>query len=210
MTAVICFADYSTVDEKENPFSQLPDVYKVLDYLGINYIETTDCEADDLIAGYTLSFCGDTDIVICSFDSDFFQLIDRHVSVLRYRGKKTMICTSQYLIDKYGIHPGQYAYFKSLVGDPADNISGAEKIGVKTAAALLKKFDTLENIICNAEKIEKPSVRKSIIENTERIRRNYELIRLEKNQPLPYDKCDLVFQYTEKTTTEVLMGIGIV
>lgn len=120
--------DYGMVNETENPFSQLPDVYKALDYLGINYIETTNCEADDMIASYALSFCNDTNIVICSFDSDFFQLISEHVSVLRYRGEKTVWCSSQYFIDKYGIYPNQYAYFKSLVGDTADNIKGAEKI----------------------------------------------------------------------------------
>ncbi len=173
--------DYSMVNEKENPFSQLPDVYKALDYMGINYIETTNCEADDIIASYALSFCDNSDIIICSFDSDFFQLISEHVSVLRYRGKNTMLCSSQHIIEKYGIYPNQYAYFKSLVGDTADNIKGAEKIGIKTAASLLRTFGTLENIICNAEDIDKPSIKKSIIENTERIRKNYELIRLEKN-----------------------------
>lgn len=79
--------DYSTVGEEEKPFSQLPDVYKALDYLDIKHIETTGCEADDLIASYALSFCGDTDIVICSLDIDFFQLINEHIFVLRYRGK---------------------------------------------------------------------------------------------------------------------------
>lgn len=192
-----------------NPFSQLPDVYKSLDYLDINYIETTNCEADDMITSYVLSFCDDTDIVISSFDSDFFQLISEHVSILRYRGEKTMIYSSQYIIDKYGIYPNQYAYFKSLVGDTADNIKGVEKIGIKTAASLLRTFGTLENIISNAENIDKPSIKKSIVENTDRIRKNYELIRLEKNQPLPYDKCDLEFINTNKTTTEVLRGIGI-
>ena len=201
--------DYSTVSEEESPFSQLPDVYKALDYLGINYIETTNCEADDLITSYTLSFCNDTEIVICSFDSDFFQLISEHVSIVRYRGEKTMICSSQYIIDRYGINPDQYAYFKSLVGDTADNIKGVEKIGVKTAASLLRTFGTLENIISNAENIDKQSIRKSIVENTDRIRKNYELIKLENNQPLPYDKCELVFLNTARTTTEVLKGIGI-
>lgn len=201
--------DYSTVDEEENPFSQLPDVYKALDYLGINYIETTDCEADDMITSYARSFCDDTNIMISSFDSDFFQLISERISILRYRGDKTVICSSQYIIDKYGIYPDQYAYFKSLVGDTADNIKGAEKIGVKTAASLLQKFETLENIICHAENIDKPSIRKSITENTDRIRKNFELIKLENNQPLPFDKGDLEFINTGKTTTEVLRGIGI-
>ncbi|MCM1262701.1 MAG: hypothetical protein NC313_08255 [Butyrivibrio sp.] len=44
--------DYSIVNEEENPFSQLPDIYKILDYLGISYIETDDCEADDMITSY--------------------------------------------------------------------------------------------------------------------------------------------------------------
>lgn len=201
--------DYSMVDEAKNPFSQLPDVYKALDYMGINYIETTNCEADDLMASYALSFCDSADIVICSLDSDFFQLIREHISILRYRGKKTIVCSPEYMIEKYGIYPKQYAYFKALVGDTADNIKGAEKIGIKTAASLLRTFGTLENIICNAGDIDKPSIKKSIIENTERIRKNYELIKLERNQPLPYDKCDLKFINAGKTTTEVLKGIGI-
>ena len=201
--------DYSMVNETENPFSQLPDVYKALDYMGINYIETTDCEADDLIASYALWFCDSANIFICYFDFFFFHLISEQISVLWYRGEKTTVCSSDYIIEKYDIYPNQYAYFKSLVGDTADNIKGAENIGIKTAASLLRIFGTLENIIRNAQAIEKPSVKKSIIENTDRIRRNYELIRLEKNQLLQYDKCDLEFIDVRKTTTEVLKGIGI-
>ena len=67
----------------------------------------------------------------------------------------------------------------------------------------------MENIIHNDKDIDKPSIKNSIIENTDRIRRNYELIRLEKNQLLQYDKCDLEFIDVRKTTTEVLKGIGI-
>lgn len=201
--------DYSEVEEEENPFSQLPDVFKALDYLGINYIETTNCEADDMIASYALSFCEDTNIVISSFDSDFFQLISDRISVLRYRGEKTVICSPQYMIDKYGIYPDQYAYFKSLVGDTADNIKGAEKIGIKTASILLRNFGTLENIISNAESIDRPSIKKSIIENADRIRKNYELIKLENNQLLQFHKCDLKIMNVNITTMEILKGIGL-
>lgn len=201
--------DYSEVNEEENPFSQLPDVYQALTYLGIKYIETTDCEADDMIASYTLSYRDDTNVVISSFDSDFFQLISERVSVLRYRGEKTVLCTPQFLVEKYGIYSEQYADFKSLVGDTADNIRGVEKVGIKTAASLLRMFGTLENVIRNAEKIDKPSVRKSIFENAERIRKNYELIKLNNTQTLPYDKCELAYLDRGQTTTEVLRGIGL-
>lgn len=201
--------DYSKVGEEDNPFSQLPDVYRVLDYLGITWIETTSCEADDMITSYALSFCDGANIVISSLDSDFFQLIGERISILRYRGEKTIICTAQYIVDKYGIYPDQYAYFKSLVGDTADNIKGVEKVGVKTAASLLRTFGTLENIICNAGSIDKPSIKKSIAENSDRIRKNYQLIKLEPNQPLLYDKNDLEYRSNGMTTTEVLKGIGV-
>ncbi|MDE7222979.1 MAG: hypothetical protein K2O34_04265 [Acetatifactor sp.] len=44
--------DYSQVPEEENPFSQLPDVYRALQYLGIPYWETEEYETDDEIAAY--------------------------------------------------------------------------------------------------------------------------------------------------------------
>ncbi len=46
--------DYSETPEENNPFSQLPDVYAALDYLGIKRAETCSCETDDWIAGYAL------------------------------------------------------------------------------------------------------------------------------------------------------------
>lgn len=202
-------ADYSAVREEENPFSQLPDVYEALDYLGIKYIETTDCEADDLIAGYALAFGRHTEVTITSFDSDFFQLITDRISVLRYRGEKTMICTPKYIMEKFGILPEQYADFKSLVGDTADNIKGAEKVGVKTAAQLLREFGTLENMLVNAEKIKKPSVRESVIRNAEKLRVNYKLIKLEDTVSLPFSEQELTYRYDGTTTSEVLKGIGL-
>lgn len=202
-------ADYSVVCEEENPFSQLPDVYRALDYLKIRYIETTDCEADDLIAAYALSYGRAAEVVISSFDSDFFQLITERVSVLRYRGEKTTVCTPEFVAKKFGIVPAQYADLKSLVGDHADNIRGAEKVGVKTAAELLREFGTLENILLYAEKIRKLSVRESIMRNSERLRINYRLIKLGEGSALPFELQDLEYCNDGKTTNEVLKGIGL-
>lgn len=201
--------DYSMVCEEENPFSQLPDVYRALDFLGIRYIETMDCEADDLIAGYALSFGRNEEVVIASFDSDFFQLITDKVSVLRYRGEKTMICTPEYIKEKFDIMPEQYADWKSLVGDTADNIKGAEKVGAKTAASLLHEFGTLEQVLFDAEKIAKPSVRESILRNADRLRINYQMIKLAGGAALPFDGQELAYRYDGRTTNEVLTGIGL-
>lgn len=202
-------ADYSQTPEEETPFSQLPDVYAALGYLGIRYAETETCEADDWIAGYALTCAGEAEIVISSFDSDFFQLITDNVSVLRYRGENTVICTPQYIRDKFHIEPEQYAAFKSMTGDAADNIRGADKVGPKTAAWLLNSYGTLEGILKNAESIEKPSIKDSIIRNAERLRTNYKIIRLGNTAPLPFALSELAYAVPEVTTADVLKGIGL-
>ncbi|MBO5359139.1 MAG: flap endonuclease [Clostridia bacterium] len=201
--------DYDTVPEEENPFTQLNDIYNALDFLGIKHCETTVCETDDVIAAYALKYGKNNEIVISSFDSDFFQLITNNVKVLRYRGDNTQIYDTEFFFNKFGILPDFYADFKSLTGDTADNIKGADKIGPKTAAALVNQFGNLESIIKNAEKITKPSIKKSVIENTERIRLNYKLIKLCDCADLPFCLEELQYTYNGTTTNEVLIGIGL-
>ena len=201
--------DYSQTPEEETPYSQLADVCAALGYLGIRYAQTETCEADDWIAGYALTCAGEAEIVISSFDSDFFQLITDRVSVLRYRGERTVVCTPEYIRDKLHIEPAQYADFKSMTGDAADNIRGADKVGPKTAARLLNRFGTLSGILENAQRIEKPSVRESILSNAARLQTNYEIIRLGHTAPLPFALSELAYAVPEVTTTDVLKGIGL-
>lgn len=201
--------DYSGIPEEENPFSQICDIYAALDFMGIKRFETTDCEADDLIAGYALNFAEEEEIIISSQDSDFFQLISSRVSVLRYRGEKTVICTPEYIKEKFGITPEQYADFKALTGDKSDNIKGAERIGEKTASLLLNEFGNLEGIIGNAQNIKKPSVKMSVMKNTEKLRANYEIIKLGAYSLLPFSVNELEYAYNGVTANEVLINIGL-
>lgn len=201
--------DYGEKPEEENPFSQLPDVCAALDYLGIQHTEALTCEADDLIASYAMNYGQKNEVIISSFDSDFFQLITDKVSVLRYRGDKTVICTPEYICQKYGILPAQYADFKSMTGDVSDNIKGADRIGPKTAAWLFNEFGTLEDIFANAAAIRKPSIRESVIRNMERLRINQRLIRLDGLAPLPYTLGELTCRLPDIKTNDVLKGIGL-
>lgn len=201
--------DYSQARDEENPYSQLTYIYQALQYLGITYAETTNCEVDDWISSYTSLYGKDNEIVVSSFDSDFFQLISDNVSIFRYRGDKSILCTPKYLREKYGIEPYQYADFKSLTGDKADNIVGADKVGTKTASVLFQEFGSLDNIIRNAETIKKQSVRESVTKNSERLLRNLELIKLDGQNDVPVGLDDMLFTYSKITTTEVLRGIGL-
>lgn len=201
--------DYSNVPEEENPFSQLQDVYDALTFMGIKHTEVAELETDDVIASYTYACEKEVQIVIASFDSDFFQLINDNVHVLRYRGDKTVVCYTEYIQNKYGVSPHQYADYKSLTGDNSDNIKGAERVGPKTASALVNQFGSLQAIIKNADAIQKQSIRESIIRNTERLNNNYKLIKLEDRATLPFNFDELAYIYNGITTNEVLKGIGL-
>ena len=139
--------DLSDVPEEENPFVQLPDAYRVLDLMGIRRYETTVHEADDVIASYAYKYKDEARIVVCSHDSDFYQLIDGGSCILRYRGDKSVIVDEASLMEKYGITGSQYVDFKSLTGDHADNIRGVEGIGPKTASRLMRDYGSLDNLL---------------------------------------------------------------
>ena len=201
--------DYSEMPEEDTPFSQLPDIYAALDELGICHKETENCEADDWIAAYAVQLGKRMDVVIVSQDSDFFQLITERVSVLRYRGKHTVICDPAYIQEKLGIQPDRYASFKALTGDTADNIRGADKIGPKTAAELMNTFGNLQTMIEQADSIRKPSIRQSVIQNAARIRKNYDLICLSGEAALPFTLGQLRWEDSGRTTTQVLEKCGI-
>ena len=201
--------DYSAMPEEDTPFSQLPDIYAALDELGICHKETENCEADDWIAGYAARYGKEMDVVIVSQDSDYFQLITERVSVLRYRGKQTVICDPDYIREKLGIEPCQYAAYKALTGDTADNIRGVDKIGPKTAAQLMNAYGDLQTMLQQAESISKPSIRQSVQTHTERIWKNYELIRLTGEAALPFGVDALCWEDPNLTTTQVLQRIGV-
>jgi DNA polymerase-1 len=201
--------DYSSMQQEESPFSQINDVYAALDEMHIRWVETDGCEADDVIAGYALDDEFDGEVIISSFDSDFFQLITDRVSILRYHGEHTMVWNEEYFRWKFGIKPSQYADFKCLTGDAADNIVGAKKVGRKTAARLLNEYGTLENLLQCADSIRQPSIRGSILESKDRLLLNQCLIKLKGDTPLPFPIESLVYTNMKKTTGQVLGEINI-
>lgn len=201
--------DYSQVPEEENPFSQLSDVYMALDFLKIRHSESCGCETDDIIASYALTYGKNMQIIISSFDSDFFQLISDNVNILRYRGDNTVICNREYLQNKFNIQPEVYADFKSLTGDASDNVKGANKVGPKTASLLINEFGNLHNLLKNVDHIKKPAIKDAIMLNTQRLLDNYKIIKLENKCSLPFELEELLYSLPNVNTRDVLKAIGL-
>ena len=201
--------DYSELAEEENPFIQLPLVYKAIEAMGIPFCEVHGCECDDVIATYAKRFSEDFQVVISSFDSDYFQLISDNVRVLRYRGLSSIICDKEYVINRYGISPEYYADWKSMVGDTADNIKGIKGVGPKTATKLINSHGTLAEMLADISYVEPEKLRKKVKESSEILLRNYSLIKLDDTGILPFEIDELEYISDRIKTMDVLRKIDL-
>lgn len=126
-------------------------------------------EADDLIG--TLSGQAKAkglDTVILTGDRDLLQLVNGSVKLLMpVTGiTKSVLMGAKEVEEKYGIRPDQVIDYKSLVGDPSDNYPGVGGIGPKTAAHLLQKFDSLENLYIHLGDV-KPEIAQKLANDAE-------------------------------------------
>ena len=135
-------------DIEDSPFVHLPIIKKILNHLNIGYIEQEGTEADDVIATLSREFTdkyGDGISFIFSSDSDFYQLIDKKTSIIKLKARDQYeVIDEAFILQKLGIMPDDYVYFKSLTGDRTDNIRGIEGIGPIAAREIIlgrKIFD---------------------------------------------------------------------
>lgn len=89
--------------------------------------------------------------------------------------------------EKFGVNSNKLLDLFSLTGDASDNIPGVPGIGPKTAAKLLDKFDSLDNVIENINNIEQTRVRNILTEHKEKALISRELLSLYKKVDLQHD-----------------------
>jgi len=199
--------DYSQVPDEENPFTQLPHIYKALSYLNIEHYEARICEADDYIASLSDKYRNEFDVVIVSTDKDFLQLVDEKTTVYNPVGKEGTLYTTDKVCEKFLVSPEQIIDYKILVGDPSDNIAGVKGIGKKTAAKILSSgsiVDILNGDVEIEEKwLNKLHEHKSIIE------RNRKLITMDRKIALNDHEGFAVDLNTERRTMDILRDCGV-
>ncbi|RYG22917.1 MAG: DNA polymerase I, partial [Chitinophagaceae bacterium] len=89
-------------------------------------------------------------------DKDYGQLVDEKVKIYKpgYQGGDAEIIGVKEVCEKWNIKDvSQVIDILGLMGDAVDNIPGIPGVGEKTAAKLLAEYDTLENVLANADKI---------------------------------------------------------
>lgn len=132
--------------------SQFSPLIDVLTALGLPILIIPGVEADDVI-GTIANSAKNTkrEVIVSTGDKDMAQLVNPHITLINTMTNKVM--DEQGVEDKFGVRPEQIIDYLTLVGDTSDNIPGVHKCGPKTAAKWLKEYQTLDNLIANANKI---------------------------------------------------------
>ena len=127
--------------------AQIPPLLSVLGAFGLACAGADGFEADDVIA--TLAHRDSEPVEIVSGDRDLLALATDRVTVL-YTGKgiaKLEAMGPEQVYEKYGVPAEHYADFAVLRGDPSDGLPGVPGVGEKTAAALVNRFGSVEQIV---------------------------------------------------------------
>jgi 5'-3' exonuclease len=134
--------------------AQIPVIKQVLDAAGVAMAGARGYEADDVIG--TLAARGDGPVDVVTGDRDLFQLVDdvRPVRIVyTARGMSKLEIVDEAAVTKRYEIPGRaYAAFATLRGDPSDGLPGVPGVGEKTAAALVRVFGSVENMLTALDK----------------------------------------------------------
>ena len=139
-------------DTPEDLRLQFPLAERAVYSLGISVWPAYDFEADDILGSAAVSYILDPEVdqvVICSPDKDLAQVVRGEQIVCLDRKNNSVIDESGVIV-KFGVKPNSIPDYLALVGDSADGIPGIPRWGQKSSAAVLSKYELIENIPTNS------------------------------------------------------------
>ena len=196
------FTDYKANREAapEDLLSSLPHIKAIIEGFNIPVVECDGYEADDVIG--TLAWqAADLgyEVYMVTPDKDYGQLLVKE-NVYMWKppafGNEREILDAEKIKAKWDIaRVDQVIDMLGLMGDAADNIPGIPGVGEKTAAKLLKEYDTLEGVLANADKI-KGAMGEKVRAGKESAIMSKKLATIITNVPVQFHEED--FQLSEK------------
>jgi DNA polymerase I len=168
---------------------QWPHLEPLVDAFGYRNLKVDGYEADDVIASIAEQAKTQDppiEVMVVTGDRDAYQLVDDQVSIMTTsRGiTDTRVYDRQGVIDRYGIPPELVPDFIGLKGDTSDNIPGVPGIGDKTAADLLQRFGSLEQVLDSIDEISGAKRKQNLTEHADDARVSKHLATAKRDIPL--------------------------
>jgi len=131
---------------------QIKPLLELVAALGYPVLCEPGVEADDVIGTLAVqAVAAGMRVQISTGDKDLTQLVND--SVLWVNTMSNEKLDAEGVKRKHGVRPDQIIDYLALVGDAVDNIPGVSKCGPKTASKWLEDYQTLDNLVANADKI---------------------------------------------------------
>ena len=162
-------------------FAKAPELFTALNWL---VADATELEADDLLGAYAeLEAASGSDTLLLTGDRDMYQCVTERTRVLYLKqGSSGFETVDPAEVERrYGIPPSAVPDFIALRGDPSDGLPGAPGIGEKTAAELLRRHGTLDQLLAAVEHDgagERPRIVFTLREHADALRAFREIARL--------------------------------
>jgi len=123
---------------------QLDLLPQLVESFGFAFAKGDGYEADDFLAAAARKARGP--VLVATSDRDAFQLVSDRVTVLQpTKGVSELARIGPAEVrERYGVEPEQVPDLIALRGDPSDRIPGAQGIGPKKAAEIVRQYGSLE------------------------------------------------------------------
>ena len=195
---------------------QFPLVREVAKVLNVHVLEEPGVEADDVIGTLaSRARAQGWEVVIVTGDKDFAQLVDGQVSLYdpmaEASGRGGWTGPPE-VEKKMGVPPAQVVEYQTILGDKIDNVPGIPGVGEVTAAALVRKFGSVEEMLRRPDEIPGAvprggeKLKEKIVANAERLRLNRKLVELRCDMPLPYEPAAFERRAFDAEKTRALFG----
>ena len=190
------YSEYKANREKmpDDLRDSIPYIIRLIEAFNIPVYGVEGYEADDVIG--TLSKKAEKQgftTYMMTPDKDFGQLVTD--KILLYKpakfGEPAQVWGPKEVCERYGIQePKQLIDILGLWGDAADNIPGIPGIGEKTAAILVGKYGSVENLIAHADEL-KGKQKENVISFAEQGLMSKALATINLEVPVDFDEEEL-------------------
>jgi len=183
--------------------------------MGIPSVGSDRVEADDIIGELAkLASNRNTPVTIVSGDKDLAQFVtpaDRYWDL----GRRPIAGYDE-VHKRFKVRPEQMADWLALCGDKSDNIPGVPGVGPSTAARLINKWQTLDNLLANLGEVAMmgfrgaPRVSRLLFEHKETIHFARSLTGMIRDERLP-ENLDALLRQSPKPSDlwQALHDVGL-
>ena len=163
--------------------AQVPLVKSLLAAYRVPVFEQAGYEGEDVLATIARQIAPrGVEVFLVTGDKDALQLITDQTKVYNPY-KAPVVLDAEAVKARYGVAPTQMVDLMALMGDATDNIPSVPGIGEKTAAQLLQRFGSLDELYRRLPDLESPARRKTLEAARPQVELSRDLARIDSHVP---------------------------